>query len=90
MPRFVLAVVTLAVAMLLGTGTSQAYEGPWCAVYPIGPGAVAERCEFQTFESCRQEITGGNRGFCNNNPRWSGRPGAQMSKRKVTHKRHRH
>src|SRR5215203_7415816 len=48
-------------------------EAPWCALYDIGEGSTQERCEFRDFESCRQEITGGNRGFCNHNPRWTGR-----------------
>ena len=90
MARLTFALVALAAAILIGTGPSQAYEGPWCARYGIGRSAVAERCHFQTFEACLAEIAGGNRGFCNNNPRWSGKLAAQLPKRKASHKRHRH
>jgi hypothetical protein len=68
-----LVVATLIAVTVLGAGPARAQvEGPWCAVYDIGPGSVAEKCDFMTFEACRQEISGGNRGFCNNNPRWAG------------------
>ena len=67
---FILAI--LAGAVLLAPSQAGAYEGPWCAVVGLGPGSTTERCDFRDFESCRQEITGGNRGFCNHNPRYTG------------------
>ena len=91
MPRLPLVLAALTAATLLGTGASRAeYQGPWCARYAVGRGAVAERCHFQSFEACLVEITGGNRGFCNNNPRWSGQLASQAPKRKASRKRHRH
>ena len=68
----------LVLATLIGTtwlGLHPAgayYEGPWCAIVDLGPGSSTQRCDFRDFESCRQEVTGGNRGFCNHNPNWSG------------------
>jgi hypothetical protein len=68
-----LASATLLGTVLLGPHPAGAYyEGPWCAIVDLGPGTSTQRCDFRDFESCRQEITGGNRGFCNHNPRWSG------------------
>jgi hypothetical protein len=73
MRNWLLALTALLGAMSFGPNPARAYyEGPWCAIVDLGPGSSVERCEFWDFESCRQEITGGNRGFCNHNPRYSG------------------
>ena len=73
MPRCLFILATLTGTTLLGLNPAAAYgDGPWCALYEIGPGSSVERCEFRSFESCLQEISGGNRGFCSQNPRWSG------------------
>jgi hypothetical protein len=69
----------LALAMLTGVAlfgvhpAAAYYEGPWCAIVDIGPGSSTSKCDFRDFESCRMEIIGGNGGFCNHNPRWTGR-----------------
>jgi hypothetical protein len=69
-----LALAMLTAATLLGLHPAGAYyDGPWCAVVDLGPGSSTERCDFRSFEACRQEITGGNRGFCRQNPHWSGK-----------------
>ena len=70
--RTILVTTTLAAAMLLHPRTSQAYEGPWCALSDIGGGVMQENCSMRTLEMCRQEVIAGNRGFCNPNPRWQG------------------
>ena len=77
MRRCLLILLMLTGVTLLGSDPAAAAygEAPWCAIYDIGPGSSVERCEFRDFESCRQEITGGNRGFCNHNPRWIGQTG---------------
>jgi len=73
MRRCLLVLSMLAGTALLAPSPAAAYgEAPWCAFYDIGSGSSVERCEFRDFESCRQEIAGGNRGFCNPNPRGSG------------------
>ena len=77
MRRCLPILVMLTGVTLLGSDPAAAYgygEAPWCALYDIGEGSSQERCEFRDFESCRQEITGGNRGFCNHNPSWTGQP----------------
>jgi hypothetical protein len=70
--RTILVTTTLAAAMLLHPRTSQAYEGPWCALSDIGGGVMQENCSMRTLEMGRQEVIAGNRGFCNPNPRWQG------------------
>jgi hypothetical protein len=76
MQRHLSILFMLSWVTLLRPDPAAAYgEAPWCAIYDIGSGSSVERCEFRDFESCRQEITGGNRGFCNHNPRWTGQTG---------------
>jgi hypothetical protein len=74
---------------MFSAAPAQAYEGPWCAVETIGRDAVRETCHFRDFESCRREVVSGNRGFCRNNPRWSGYYARPAVKRKHMRKRHR-
>lgn len=77
MKAIVLAAAAVSAAASLQAPPAQAYgNGPWCAVYSIGHGSATERCEFWNFEACRQEITGGNRGFCRPSSYWAapGRP----------------
>jgi len=64
---------------------AQAAEGPWCAVISLGPGAVYEDCQYRTFEACRPVVLSGNRGFCNQNPRWAGPVPTKRTKRRVQH-----
>jgi hypothetical protein len=69
----------LAAAALLGNRPAQAYdEGRWCIVSSQGK----ERCEFRDFAACQQEIASGKRGFCNENPRWTGSPSKPTPSRK--------
>jgi Protein of unknown function (DUF3551) len=53
---------------------AKATEGPWCAWVTIGGDDGIENCSMRTFEMCRQEITGGNRGSCYPNPHIGGSP----------------
>jgi hypothetical protein len=63
-------------AALLQAPSAQAYgNGPWCAIYSVGNGSSVENCQFYNFEACRQEITGGNRGFCRPSSYWPGGAG---------------
>ena len=86
MRRCLLGLSMLTGMTLLGFNPAMAAygEAPWCAIFGIGEGSSVERCEFRSFEACRQEITGGNRGFCNQNPRWSGQA-AQPARRSPRH-----
>jgi hypothetical protein len=45
---------------------------PWCAVISIGTGSVYWDCQYSTFEACYPNVLGGNRGFCNHNPYYTG------------------
>jgi hypothetical protein len=72
MQKCLLALVTFVAITSFGRPAQAYYDAPWCAVIDLGPGSSVERCEYWNFAACRQEITGGNRGFCIQNPRWSG------------------
>jgi hypothetical protein len=67
-------------------GAAQAAEPPWCAVIAVAQGAVYEDCQYYTFESCRSVVLAGNRGFCNNNPRYTG----PVPTKRASHKRRAH
>ena len=62
---------------------AQAAEAAWCAVISLGPGAVYEDCQYRTFEACRPVVLAGNRGFCNQNPRYVGPVATKRVKRRV-------
>jgi hypothetical protein len=74
--RIFLLGAAIEAAMLLDPRASQAYEGPWCALSDIGGGVIQENCSMRSLENApaRQEVTAGNRGFCNPNSRWQGNP----------------
>jgi hypothetical protein len=85
--RTVLFAASAAVLLLLGVTAGQAYyEGPWCAVTNRGGGDMEWNCSMRTFETCRQEVIAGNRGFCNPNPRWQ----ANRPESRPRHSRRRH
>jgi hypothetical protein len=85
MRKFLLALSALAAVTMVGERPSQAYSGsaPWCAVQSLGQGSVTERCVYRDFESCRQEVVAGNRGYCNTNPYFQGYVAASPPKRKL-------
>jgi hypothetical protein len=71
MRKLIVIVAALAAVVLLGSRPGQAYrEGPWCALMMTGTGSIVERCDYWDLETCRLEVISGNRGFCNQNPRW--------------------
>jgi len=74
MGKFALGVAAFAAIVVLGARPSQAYYGnaPWCAVVSVGFDTSMEECVFANFESCRQHVIAGNRGYCTDNPRWVG------------------
>jgi hypothetical protein len=75
--RILLIVGVTLVAVLLEARPVQAYEGPWCAVMSMGNGGIYEDCHYASFEACYPNVLAGNRGFCNQNPRWVGAPDAK-------------
>jgi hypothetical protein len=83
--RIPLATAAIAgTALLLSAVDSRAeYSaygvGRYCAVSSNGNGSVKEICNFNDFESCRREVVSGNRGWCNDNPRFSPQWGARAA-----------
>jgi hypothetical protein len=67
----VLIFFTLAIAGLGGCSSAPAREGPWCLVWSIA-GTVLEDCSYWTIQQCARDVVGGNRGQCDQNPRWRG------------------
>jgi len=65
------AVILAAFALHLTAAQAEA-EYPWCAVISMGQGDVYWDCRYNSIEECRPNVIAGNRGFCNQNPRWSG------------------
>jgi hypothetical protein len=61
----ILLVAALATIALIQAQPSQAYfRGNWCAKIDQGGGSFGERCDFPTFATCREYITGQSRSFC--------------------------
>ena len=88
MTRILLVAGAVVAAMSFGATpfnvrSAQAAEGPWCALIAVAQGAVYEDCQYRTFEACRAVVLSGNRGFCNQNPRWTGPVPTKRSKRRV-------
>jgi len=79
--RALLFVVAAAAMLSVGVTSGHATEGPWCAWATIGKGNYSENCSMLSYEMCRQEITGGNRGSCYPNPRFHGDDGSVRSNR---------
>ena len=73
MMRIVLAAGFIIAAMSFDVRLVKAAEGPWCALIGMTDDSVYEDCQYRTFEACRSTVLAGNRGFCNQNPRWTGR-----------------
>ena len=74
MLRFLLVAGLFVAAVGIGSRPAAAIEpeGPWCAMSWLGHGGVIRDCHFRTFEECWPNVIAGNRGFCNQNPRWAG------------------
>lgn len=71
--RLIFAIAIFAATFCFDIPASFAYgDAPWCAVVSLGKGAMQENCHYRTMEECLPNVLGGNRGFCNVNPRWTG------------------
>ena len=46
-----------------------------------GVGRVEEDCTFESFEACRQMVISSDRGFCTQNPAFTGHYGFRKKKR---------
>jgi len=82
--RILLIAGAIMAAISFNPASAKAAEPPWCAVISVAEGAVYEDCQYWTFEACRSVVLAGNRGFCNNNPRWTG---PVPSTKRARHKR---
>ncbi len=71
MKKATLMLVAVAIATLFASLPAPAYSGAWCGVYSSGRSSH-ERCDYQSFESCRIDIIAGNRGFCRPSQYWQG------------------
>lgn len=58
----------LAAALAFGDVAASAQAPAWCAKIAAGKDHVTERCEYRTFEACRQAIIGQGPSFCVQNP----------------------
>jgi len=67
---------------LFGARPSQ---GAWCARTNTGAGRIDEDCIFDSFEACRRTVIGGNRGFCTQNPAFTGNPQQPPRKKRRVH-----
>jgi hypothetical protein len=65
---------------VLAQHPAEAAEGAWCFAGSYGS-ATEHNCQFDSFEQCRRAA---GRGFCIQNPRWSGvrQQGAQRRNRR--------
>jgi hypothetical protein len=73
-PRTWLAVGCAALALFLtlaATHPANAADYPWCYIDQTMSGSTS--CAFMTLAQCR-ENSGGNGGFCVQNPSWRGPP----------------
>jgi hypothetical protein len=89
--RVSLLVSSVLIAMAgFGPHPAEAREAPWCAVSPMGWGDEIEDCSFWSLEACVPYVIAGNRGFCNQNPRWQGPwpPEQQRARRRHRDRRH--
>jgi hypothetical protein len=66
------ATLVIAVAVSFDQASARAYNAPWCAVIPMGPGNAYWDCQYFTLQDCVPQVIAGNRGFCNANPAFSG------------------
>ena len=86
MLRIILAAAVLIAVAAFDARPVRAFgDAPWCAYVSLGFGAFQNDCSYRTFEECVPNVLGGNRGFCNQNPNWVGRPAAVP---KAQRKRH--
>jgi Protein of unknown function (DUF3551) len=85
MIRILLAASIVIAAAALAPRSAQAAEAPWCAVVGLGPGDVYWDCQYRTLDECIPHVLAGNRGFCNENPRYTGQPKPTQRARRKRH-----
>ncbi len=78
------AVLTIAIAAFAPPPAHASSAAPWCAVINQGRDVYWD-CQYASFEQCYPTILAGNRGFCNENPAYTG-PIAPPRKQPAPHK----
>jgi hypothetical protein len=88
MTKFLSAAAVVIAALTFGQRPvqAQAKEAPWCAVLMTGEDSVYWDCQYRSFDDCLPHLYEGNRGFCNQNPRYQG---ADQPAQKRSSRRHR-
>jgi Protein of unknown function (DUF3551) len=83
--RYLLPVAVVVAVVVFHLAPARAHgDQPWCSAVTYDH-SVVRNCVFRTFAECLPEIAGGNRGFCEQNPDWFGRPHqAEAPKRRHT------
>jgi hypothetical protein len=66
------AAALLAVIAFAPPSAQASGAAPWCAVINLGIGDVHWDCHYTSFEACYPNVLAGNRGFCNENPYYTG------------------
>jgi hypothetical protein len=74
MIRILLAAAIAAGAVALQPHRAEASGAPWCSVYSVGLGDTIWDCSYPSLEACVPYAIAGNRGVCNENPRYVGPP----------------
>jgi hypothetical protein len=88
MIRILCATAVAIACMTIDQRPAHAYEAPWCAVIDFGAGDAYWDCQYRSLEECVPNVLAGNRGFCNENPRFHG---AEQPRRQPKHpRRHSH
>jgi hypothetical protein len=72
--RICLVIGLIVATLYIGSEPAKARGArAWCARTNTGSGRVDENCGFNSIETCRRWVLGGNRGFCSPNPAYQGR-----------------
>lgn len=72
MTKILGAIAVVIAVMAFDQRPARAAESAWCAVLTIGQEAEYWDCQYRSFDDCYPHLFEGNRGFCNENPRYHG------------------
>ncbi len=72
MTRILCALAVVVAVTAFNYRPAQAKESPWCAVLTTSDASVYWDCQYRSFDDCLPHLYEGNRGFCNQNPRYEG------------------
>ncbi len=87
MKRIILAAAAVIAAIAFNAPAARAYEARWCGVVEVGRNNNYWDCRYNSLETCVSYVIAGLRGFCNENPNYTGRS-VPVKKTRMRHKRH--